>query len=163
MGRHSEYNDEIGKEICDTIATSSKGIKALCKLHPHWPCPDTIFRWRKEMLNFSDLYARAKQMQVEVFVDEIIEIADDSSKDYTVNDQGKTVVDHEHIQRSRVRIDTRKWIAGKLAPRIYGDKIEIKSDPNNTDIRDTQKIVVKKKLEHDERFATVDAAQTVEE
>ncbi len=31
----------------------------------------------------------------------------------------------ENIQRSRVRIDTRKWLLSKMLPRIYGDKSEV--------------------------------------
>ncbi|MCX7120111.1 MAG: hypothetical protein NTZ86_09670 [Legionellales bacterium] len=71
---------------------------------------------------FSDLYARAKRFQVEVIIDEILEIADDASNDSIVNEDGKSVIDHEHINRARLKIDTRKWLAAKLCPRLYGDK-----------------------------------------
>ncbi len=37
---------------------------------------------------------------------------------------GKKTLDHEHVQRSRLRVDTRKWAAGKLAPKRYGDKLQ---------------------------------------
>ncbi len=52
------------------------------------------------------------------------DIADDGSNDFTKDKDGKAVVDHEHIQRSRLRIDTRKWIASKLLPKRYGDKLQ---------------------------------------
>ncbi len=38
---------------------------------------------------------------------------------------GKKALDHEHVQRSRLRVDTRKWAAGKLAPKRYGDKLNL--------------------------------------
>ena len=57
-------------------------------------------------------------------VDEIIEIADDSSQDNIINKQGQIICNNESINRARLRIDTRKWIASKLAPKIYGDKID---------------------------------------
>ena len=60
-------------------------------------------------------------MQADTLFDEALEIADDASGDCTVRD-GKKVLDHEHVQRSRLRVDTRKWAAGKLAPKKYGDR-----------------------------------------
>ena len=55
---------------------------------------------------------------------EIIEIADDASGDYVTSSDGQTIVDHENIQRSRLRVDARKWAAARLAPKKYGDRIE---------------------------------------
>src|SRR5258708_5808187 len=54
---------------------------------------------------------------------EIIEIADDASGDYVTTSDGKPIVDHENIQRSRLRVDARKWAAARLAPKKYGDYI----------------------------------------
>ena len=124
-GRPTIYTAEAGKEICDVIASSSKGIKKICDTNKHFPNPDTIYRWVKEHKDFSDQYARAKRLQIEVIVDEIIDIADDVSQDALINDSGKQVVNHEHIHRWRLRIDTRKWLASKLAPKIYGDKVQL--------------------------------------
>jgi hypothetical protein len=122
-GRPTDYTHELAHEICDAIASSSKGIKKLCKENSHWPNPDTIFSWLMQHKEFSDLYARAKQHQVESLVDDVLEIADDTSNDYTVREDGKLVVDHVHIQRAKLKIDTRKWIAAKLCPRLYGDRL----------------------------------------
>jgi len=119
-GRPSLYTDELAQDICDTIASNSKGIKKLCAEHPHWPNKDTIFTWLKNKPEFADQYARAKQCQIETFVDEIIEIADDSSEDQVINEQGNAVYNSEFIARSRLRIDTRKWLASKLVPKVYG-------------------------------------------
>jgi len=70
--------------------------------------------------DFADKYARAKKCQIETFIDDILEIADDSSQDQMVNEQGSPVCRSEHIARSRLRIDTRKWLASKLVPKVYG-------------------------------------------
>ena len=43
-------------------------------------------------------------------------------------EDGKKALDHEHGQRSRLRVDTRKWAAGKMAPKRYGDKIQHTGD-----------------------------------
>lgn len=121
-GRPTNYSPEFAETICDAIATSSKGITRLCHDNPDWCVnPDTVYSWLNKHKEFSDMYARAKQQQIEVIIDEILSIADDSSCDYVINDEGKLIVDHEHINRSRLRIDTRKWLAAKLVPRLYGN------------------------------------------
>lgn len=123
-GRPTDYTPELAKEICTAIASSSKGLGRLCKDNPNWPNQDTIFTWLKIHSEFSEQYARAKRLQIEVLVDEIIEIADDSSQDNIINQQGQIICNNATINRARLRIDTRKWIASKLAPKIYGDKID---------------------------------------
>ncbi len=74
--------------------------------------------------DFMDQYARAREAQAEVRADEIVDIADDESGDFTTDEDGKRVVNHEHIQRSRLRVDARKWVASKLLPKRYGDKLQ---------------------------------------
>jgi hypothetical protein len=130
-GRPTLYNQELADEICLKIATSDYGLTRLCAENLHWPARDTIFEWRLKHKEFSDKYARAKQDQIESIVDEIIDIADDNSKDMMMisnNGEERRVVNTEHINRSRLRIDTRKWLASKLAPKIYGEKITQQHD-----------------------------------
>ncbi len=122
-GRSTIYSQELATEICDTIASTSKGIKRLCKDNPDWPSQDTIFSWLKTYSEFSEQYAQAKRLQVEVLIHEILEIADDSSQDYLVDDKGRYVINNANINRARLKIDTRKWIACKLAPRVYGNNV----------------------------------------
>ncbi|WP_133128538.1 hypothetical protein [Legionella nagasakiensis] len=119
-GRPSFYTLELTREICDTVASSSKGIKKLCEENPHWPNKDTIFTWLKNYPEFSDQYAQAKRCQIETLIDEILEIADDTSRDRIKNEQGNVICNNELIARSRLRIDTRKWLASKLVPKVYG-------------------------------------------
>src|SRR5690348_15445571 len=88
-GRPTDYNDEVAAEICEAIATSSTGLKKLRAQNPHWPVVSTIYIWRTKNKHLAEQYAQAKCLQVEVLVDEILEIADDSSNDFIVNDEGK--------------------------------------------------------------------------
>ncbi len=67
-------------------------------------------------------------MQADALFDEALEIADDASGDWTKDAKGNKVLDHEHVQRSRLRVDTRKWAAGKMAPKRYGDKLQHTGD-----------------------------------
>lgn len=120
VGRPTKYTTKFAHEFCEMVAVTSKGIKTLCNENAHWPNSDTIYTWLAKYKEFSDLYARAKRQQVEVIIDEILTIADDSSRDNVINGEGKVMVDHEHINRAKLRIDTRKWLAAKLVPRLYG-------------------------------------------
>lgn len=144
-GRPTQYCKQLALEICDTISSTSKGIKLLCKNNQHWPCQDTIFTWLKVYPEFSEQYARAKKCQVDVLVDELLEIADDSTQDQEINDQGITVFNSEKVARSRLRIDTRKWLACKLVPRVYGNKVEDSPEINSKVKEDLLKL--KEKLD----------------
>jgi len=135
-GRPSKYTPELAKEICDAIASSSKGLETLCKENPHWPAPKNINIWRRKHEEFRIAYAQSKIDQIETLVDEILEIADDTSKDTIIkvdeNENEKETYNAEWVNRSRLRIDTRKWLAAKLVPRLYGDRA-VKNDEDKED------------------------------
>jgi hypothetical protein len=57
------------------------------------------------------------------WADDLDEIARDRRGDYMVDADGKTVPDMEHIMRSRLRIDTRKWMLSKMLPKVFGEKV----------------------------------------
>ncbi len=86
----------------------------------------TVMRWLfdSEHEDFWQQYARAREAQAEVWADEIVSIADDAAGDFDTDKDGKKAVDHENIARSRLRCDSRKWIASKLLPKRYGDKMQ---------------------------------------
>src|SRR4051794_16693229 len=73
---------------------------------------------------------RARAAQADHFADEIIAIADDTSGDWIERD-GELMVNHEHIQRSRLRVDARKWLMARMAPKKYGDKVVLAGDAEN--------------------------------
>ncbi len=71
-------------------------------------------------------YTRARAIQADRMAEEIIEIADDATNDFMErrgkDGTKKVEFNSENVNRSRLRIDTRKWLAGKLKPKVYGDK-----------------------------------------
>ena len=69
-------------------------------------------------------YAHAREAQADLLAAEILEIADDSSGDIITDKDGRTRLDREFVARARLRVDARKWLASKMAPKKYGDKIE---------------------------------------
>lgn len=126
VGRPTKYTKELAEEICETIASSSKGLTRLCKENKNWPNRSNIMKWLRKYPEFRDLYTKSKQDQVDVFVDEILEIADDTSNDTLIridkNGEEQEICNSEWINRSRLRVDTRKWLAAKLCPRVYGER-----------------------------------------
>ncbi|MHB9161356.1 MAG: terminase small subunit-like protein [Nitrosotalea sp.] len=132
MPKPSTYTPEMGEEICKTVATSSEGLHALCKKNSHWPKYDTVFDWRLQNKDFREHYAEAKKHQAEHLIEEILTIADDGKNDLRETQQGRWITDQENINRAKLRIDTRKWIASKLLPHLYGEKVENTTNLNIT-------------------------------
>ena len=125
---HVQYSDEIANRICGEIA-EGRSLRSVC-LEDWAPNQRTVFRWLadEERENFRQQYARAREAQADAIFDEILDIADDGTNDWVERrrDDGSvdTAFDHEHVQRSKLRIEARRWMAGKLRPKVYGDKIE---------------------------------------
>ncbi len=124
-GRPTKYCPYIVEEICELVATDTCGLKALCDKHPHIPNHDTIQRWRYLYPTFSSQYAQAKMKQAELLAEECLEICDKDDEDIKYDKDGNEICNTEFIARARLRVDTRKWIATKLAPRIYGERQQV--------------------------------------
>lgn len=120
------YTDQIGAKVCSLVLQNYPVRQIAAR--KGMPTETTIWRWLAAHDDFREQYARAKELQAERFAEEIVEISDDGTNDW-VEREGEnghtiTVVDHEHIQRSKLRVDARKWLMSKMAPKKYGDKIE---------------------------------------
>lgn len=123
-GRPSEFTTAKGDEICEWLA-EGKSLRAYCS-QAGKPAMSTVLRWVAERPEFQTQYALAKEVQAETLFDEILEIADDPRFDwverYGRDGQPRTEADYEHIHRSRLRVDTRKWRVARMFPKKYGDK-----------------------------------------
>lgn len=126
MGK-AKYTEEFAKEFCEKIATSERGIHAIAgEMNVH---PSTIFDWLNLHEEFTDRYARAKEMQADFMAAQMLNIADETTHD-TITVKKKSgdsydIPDKEWIDRSKLRVDARKWLLAKLAPRKYGDKLDV--------------------------------------
>lgn len=119
------FTEELGEAICARLS-AGESLRAICR-DQDMPSVTSVMRWLSADVKFREQYALAREAQAEYLVDEIIEIADDGTNDYMEkrNADGSLVgwtENGEHIQRSRLRVDTRKWAASKMAPKKYGDK-----------------------------------------
>lgn len=107
MARPTKYSQELIDNICSQIA-EGKSLRTICD-DDSMPTRETVRVWLRDNDVFSAQYARARDEQADYYADEIIEIAD-TEKD---------------PQKARVRVDSRKWVASKLKPKRYGDKLDL--------------------------------------
>ncbi len=132
-GRPSTYTDELAAKILGRIA-NGESLRSICE-YDDMPARSTVFKWVFEKKEFSDQYDKARAMQAEGMADEILDISDDGTNDWMErrNDDGEITgyqVNGEAIQRSRLRVDARKWVASRLLPKKYGDKLAVGGDPD---------------------------------
>ena len=121
QGRPTGYTPELAEAICERLA-NGESLRAICR-DDAMPAESTVRGWaRDDREGFSTQYARARDIGLDAMADELLAIADDGSNDTYKTDDGKVTVDHDHIQRSRLRVDTRKWLLSKMAPKRYGDR-----------------------------------------
>lgn len=120
------YKEQEIESIFQSILNEIEQGKALRNIlkEEGMPSTQTFYKWIEDNEDKSKRYARACELRAEQLFEDIIDIADDTSGDITYNKDGEEVLNSEFVQRSRVRIDARKWILSKLNPKKYGDKIE---------------------------------------
>lgn len=116
---------DIARTVIAILARMVEGesLRAIVKSNGG-PSYVTFFRWLHEYPELEKLYFIAQEQRAETHVDEILEIADDARNDWMERNDPENpgwVANHEHINRSRLRVDTRKWIAAKMKPKRYGD------------------------------------------
>ena len=125
-GRPSLYTKELGDLICEQLAQGNS-LRTVCKAEG-MPDISTVFRWMRIYLGFCEQYTRAKQEASDALAEEIQDISDDGTNDWMLIHKGKDyvpVLNREHVERSKLRIETRKWIMAKMKPKKYGDKLDM--------------------------------------
>lgn len=120
------YSKENKETILNNIFIEINKGRAVRNILKDEGMPDvtTFYRWIDNDEEKYKQYMRACENRADAIFDEIIDIADDRSGDIKITKDGEEVIDNEFIARSRLRIDARKWIASKLNPKKYGDKIQ---------------------------------------
>lgn len=117
--------DKKFESICLEIEEGA----ALRKICTRYMSIDKFYSMLKIKEN-SERYARACEARSENIFEEILEIADESNADVNLSEDGKMFVDGEAIQRSKLKIDARKWVLAKMNPKKYGDKLDVDSNVN---------------------------------
>ena len=121
-----DYTESLGKEICETLATSPHGLKTLCKMHKNWPGYNVIYKWVFQFSDFANMYAHAREMQQEVLVNEMMEISTNREHDFYTTEKGE-VPNMARIARDKLIADNTKWSAARLNRR-YREKQQLEQN-----------------------------------
>lgn len=122
MSKAHPYTPELFAELCDRIS-DGRSLRSVCS-DEDMPSKKCVLEWVAKDESLRDQYARACEERAETIFEDTIEIADETRHDFMVLPDGREVVNNEAIQRSRLRVDTRKWFASKLNPKKYGERIQ---------------------------------------
>lgn len=128
-GRPEIWSQKLADAVCFEIA-QGYSLRTVCK-NEKLPGMTTIFKWLRERPEFANQYARATEERTEALAEEILDIADDGSNDFMLIQKGNVeyeIENKEVTNRSRLRVDTRKWLMSKMKPKKYGDKLDLTSD-----------------------------------
>ncbi|ELY4865855.1 DNA packaging protein [Cronobacter sakazakii] len=127
IGRPSDYTEELAEIICLRLA-EGESLRSVCR-DEGMPSKQAVLRWLARNESFRAQYVRAKEEGAEAIAEELFDIADDGSNDWMekLDKDGEAIgyqLNGEHVQRSKLRIDTRKWYLSKILPKKYGDRIQ---------------------------------------
>ena len=126
---HKDETIALFDEIIEDIAINGKPVRKALEGKMAFGTFYTLLNDDPERLK---RYARATEIRTEVMAQEIEDIADESQFDIYISDEtGQEITNHEVIARSRLRVDTRKWLLSKMNPKKYGDKIEVDTTITN--------------------------------
>jgi len=117
-GRPSVYNAEVAEQICDLIANTNIGLRAICRRLEL--CYSTVYKWSMPSsptyrATFRRMYLDAKEMQAAALEEEIMELAGDSSQDFIIKKGGFMAPNPTNVMRCKLQIATKQWMLGRLA------------------------------------------------
>lgn len=113
------------EKIQEVIRRISEGSSARAAIKELGMSQSTFFGAVLDNEEIQKQYARAMDIRAAIIFDQIEEIADDSSGDELIDDKGNVRQNNEFIQRSKLRVDARKWMLARMNPKKYSDKISI--------------------------------------
>jgi len=113
LGRPTKYSNTLVDTICEQIAMGRSLVNICAELDLSY---SQVMVWLQKYPDFTDKYARAKEAQADWYADEMLSVIDNAKSD------------RNEIERAKVKIEALKWIASKLKPKKYGDKLDLTSD-----------------------------------
>lgn len=128
MSRKDTYTQQIADEICERIA-QGEPLRQICR-DEHMPGWVTVYEWLKKYDDFAERFARARDLGYDAIAEETLDIADEGTNDWMekLGADGQPVgwqLNGEHVQRSKLRIETRLKLLAKWSPKKYGDKQQV--------------------------------------
>lgn len=129
-GRPTDYTPELADKVCARLA-EGESMRSIGR-DESMPCTTSLFKWLREIPEFAQQYAKAKEESADAMAEDSLDIADNQVEQPLIVDglplqiDGKVVMvkDAVSVNHAKLRIDTRKWYASKLKPKKYGDKVQ---------------------------------------
>lgn len=123
-GRKTTFTREKADFILAHLK-SGLSLRAICRMEEVIPTgASTVIDWKDQDIDgFLAQYTQAREIGFHMMAEEVLDIADDSTGDYYTDEDGIRRVDKEHLGRSRLKVDVRRWFVSKCLPKIYGDKL----------------------------------------
>lgn len=121
--RASQWGQPTRDAILENLSIG-KSLREICSAKG-MPAEGTVRGWVIQDEDFAAQYAQAREAGMEALGDEILQIADSQEGDIIKTEDGREIVNHDAIQRAKLRVDTRKWIMSKIAPKKYGDRLDL--------------------------------------
>lgn len=132
MAYRPEEKAQICNAICERIG-KGEPLTKICETDG-MPVYSTVMLWLSEDKAFSEMYARAREDQADFYADQIVGIADEPVAEFSIEDDEDgakaSVATRLEMERRKQRIDARKWVAEKLKPTTYGNKLDLSGDLN---------------------------------
>jgi hypothetical protein len=136
MRRATLYTPELAERILYELS-DARTLRDICRADG-MPATATVRLWVIEDRDgFAARFHRAREFGHHDMADELLEIVDDARNDWMERRarEGKreTVLNHENIQRSRLRYEARRWLLSNALPKVYGNRIaaEAKDEVSN--------------------------------
>jgi hypothetical protein len=137
-GRNTIYTDELGERIAELLADGLT-VNEIERMEG-MPSGRSIRTWGLRAEHpFYPLYTRGREIGYHKMADDCVDIMDDGRNDWMARQQANEPDDEpsktawqfngEHVSRSRLRFEGRKWLLAKALPKIYGDKLAL-TDPD---------------------------------
>jgi len=126
--RTTTYTPEMGARICQILSSYPRGLKAMLAEHQGLPSRDTLYHWRNTIPDFATMWETARECQMELWLEDCLDIADDSSGDVRIighDDSEREVCNTEFVNRSKLRVETRLKMIEKIAPKKFGPKADV--------------------------------------
>lgn len=127
------FSQDVAEEILRRFA-GGEHIKSICQ-DSDMPARSTVYMWLADdsdarsplLISWQSAMAKARTAHAFAMADDAIDIADDGSNDYVTRERqdGSTheVLNAEHVQRSKLRVDTRLKLVEKYAPEQFGNAL----------------------------------------
>ena len=150
MGRPSLYSDALANDICTRLGLG-QSLRKIC-LDEDMPSLRSVMSWLTTKPDFLQQYTRAREIQAETQFDELIDIVDQPPELARIVDKNGELIevkfDSSYVAWMKLRVDTRKWTAARMAPKKYGEQKTAEETNDLTvidvNVRDMMDVAVKR-------------------